>query len=95
MKEPATRASRNRTLVLADGDASRLSSRLMVVDRPILVSECVGRTIFGDSFHVLPLLPRKCVDLLIVDPPYNLTKAFSDSTFKRRPAGAYEEWLRS
>lgn len=67
----------------------------MVVDRPILVSECVGRTIFGDSFHVLPLLPRKCVDLLIVDPPYNLTKAFSDSTFKRRPAGAYEEWLRS
>lgn len=95
MKEPATRAPRNRTLVLSDGDASRLRSRLMVVDRPIRLSECVDRTILGDSFHVLPLLPRKCVDLLIVDPPYNLTKAFIDSTFKRRPASAYEEWLRS
>ena len=96
MKEPAmTRAPRNRTIVLSEQDAARLRARLMVVDRPVPISECVGRTIFGDSFHVLPLLPRKCVDLLIVDPPYNLTKAFEDSTFKRRSTSAYEEWLRS
>jgi len=95
MKEPAYRAPRNQTLTLLDEDTSRLRERLLVVDRSLLLSECVGRTIFGDSFQVLPLLPRKCVDLLIVDPPYNLTKAFSDSTFKRQPIGAYEEWLRS
>lgn len=95
MKEPATRAPRNRTLVLSDRDASRLRSRLMVVDQPIPIAECVGRTILGDSFHVLPLLPRRSFDLLIVDPPYNLTKAFSDSMFKRRPTDAYEEWVRS
>ena len=35
------------------------------------------------------------MDLLIVDPPYNLTKAFSGSTFKKQPLAAYEEWLHS
>nr|VFK40737.1 MAG: site-specific DNA-methyltransferase (adenine-specific) [Candidatus Kentron sp. SD]VFK46183.1 MAG: site-specific DNA-methyltransferase (adenine-specific) [Candidatus Kentron sp. SD]VFK78439.1 MAG: site-specific DNA-methyltransferase (adenine-specific) [Candidatus Kentron sp. SD] len=95
MKELATRAPRNRTLVLADEDAKRLRGRLMVVDRPTTMSDCIGRTILGDSFQVLPLLPRQCVDLLIVDPPYNLTKIFSDSTFRRRSTGKYEDWIRS
>lgn len=95
MKEPVTRAARNRTLVVSDKDAKRLDSRLMIVDLPTTMSECVGRTILGDSFQVLPLLPRQCVDLLIVDPPYNLTKAFGDSTFKRRSTGEYQDWLRS
>ena len=81
--------------MLSDRDASRLRSRLMVVNEPVSISECIGRTILGDSFEVVPLLPRRCVDLLIVDPPYNLTKDFGDSTFKRRPTVAYEEWLRS
>lgn len=95
MKGPTTRAPRNRTLVLSEDDAKRLRGRLMVVDRPTGMSECVGRTIWGDSFHVLPFLPRQCVDLLIVDPPYNLTKVFNDSTFERRSTGEYENWLRS
>lgn len=96
MKVPATiRAPRNRTIVLSEQDAACLRARLVVLDQPVPVSECVGRTILGDSFQVLPLLPEKCVDLLIVDPPYNLTKAYNDSTFKRRSDGAYENWFRS
>ncbi len=95
MKESATRAPRNRTLVLSDRDARRLRSRLMVVAQPVPIAACVDRTIVGDSFDVLPLLPRTCVDLLIVDPPYNLTKDFNDSTFQRRPTRAYEAWLRA
>lgn len=95
MKESTSRAPRNRTLVLTEQDAERLRKRLLVVDRPIPISKCAGRTIFGDSLLVLPLLPNESVDLLIVDPPYNLTKAFSDSIFKRQPAVEYEEWLYS
>ncbi|MGH2637817.1 MAG: DNA-methyltransferase, partial [Rhabdochlamydiaceae bacterium] len=71
----------------------RLRKRLLVVDRPIPISKCAGRTIFGDSLLVLSLLPKESVDLVIVDPPYNLTKAFSDSTFKRQPVVEYEKWL--
>src|SRR5437867_9456310 len=95
MKEPGLRAPRNRTLSLSEQDVGRLRGRLLVVDRPVCLSECAGRTIHGDSFLVLPLLPTESVDLLVVDPPYNLTKAFSTSTFQRQPRAEYEEWLRS
>jgi site-specific DNA-methyltransferase (adenine-specific) len=33
------------------------------------------------------------VDLLIVDPPYNLTKDFNGSQFKQRDRTAYADWL--
>ncbi|MBI2058736.1 MAG: site-specific DNA-methyltransferase [Nitrospirae bacterium] len=95
MREPALRAPRNRTLALSEQDAERLRRRLLSVNQPVTLSECAGRTILGDSLLVLPLLPKKSVDLLIVDPPYNLTKEFRSSTFKRQPLAAYEEWLHS
>lgn len=96
MKESGLRAPRNRTLSLSEQDVGRLRGRLLhVLDRPVSLSECVGRTIHGDSFLVLPLLPKESVDLLVVDPPYNLTKAFSSSTFKRQSLAEYEEWLHS
>jgi site-specific DNA-methyltransferase (adenine-specific) len=95
MKESTSRAPRNRTLAVSEQDAERLRRRLLVIDRPVPISECVGRTILGDSLLVLPLLPKQSVDLLIADPPYNLTKAFSDSIFKRQPVVEYEEWLHS
>ena len=44
-------------------------------------------------FEVLGLLPRGFVDLLILDPPYNLTKAFSSTTFKRKSIAEYSEWF--
>ena len=80
---------------MSEQDVGRLRERLRVLDRPASFSECAGRTIHGDSFGVLPLLPTESVDLLIVDPPYNLTKAFSSSTFKRKPFAEYEEWINS
>lgn len=95
MKEPALRAPRNRTLALSEQDAERLRGRLLTVDRPVPISDCAGRTILGDSLRVLPLLPKESVDLLIVDPPYNLTKVFSSSTFKKQPLTEYEQWLHS
>ena len=44
-------------------------------------------------FEVLGLLPRGFVDLLILDPPYNLTKTFSSTTFKRKSIAEYSEWF--
>ena len=95
MREPGLRAPRNRTLSLSEQDVVRLRGRLLDVDRPLSLSECARRTIHGDSFLALPLLPEESVDLLVVDPPYNLTKAFSTSTFKGQPLAEYEEWLHS
>jgi site-specific DNA-methyltransferase (adenine-specific) len=95
MTVPASRAPRNRTLALADGDRKRLTGRLLRIDGPVPLTDCFDRTILGDAFRVLPLLSGQSVDLLIVDPPYNLTKTYRGSTFRSQSAPEYEAWLDS
>ena len=96
MKTRDSRAPRNRTLTLRDGDDLWLRHRLLEVESPIALEACLNRTIFGDTLRVLPLLMAgKVVDLLVVDPPYNLTKSFNGSAFKQRSATEYEAWLHS
>ena len=58
------------------------------------VSAIIDRTICGDTFVTLPLLPEKCVDLLIADPPYNLTKHYHGNTFSKKDASEYEIYTR-
>lgn len=55
----------------------------------------LDKTICGDMLSVCPLLPEKSVDLLIADPPYNLTKSFHGSTFSKKKAADYEEYTRA
>ena len=93
MNVAKTRAPQNRTLFLDSNDRSRLSDRLLQISEPVPIDECLDRTILGDALTVLPLLPAKSVDLLVGDPPYNLTKTFSGATFKRRSSDEYETWL--
>ncbi len=86
------RALYNRTLMLSKQDSSRLRSRLGVADHLRMLSEYLGRTIHGDSVQVLPLLPRSSVDLLIADPPYNLSKSYNGSAFPKQSQAEYEAW---
>jgi site-specific DNA-methyltransferase (adenine-specific) len=52
---------------------------------------------FGDAFEIIPLFPEGFVDLLVVDPPYNLTKTYSGSEFKQMSDDKYrgftERWI--
>lgn len=61
---------------------------------PPPLDRVLDKTILGDAFAVLPRLPRGSVDLLVADPPYNLTKAFGTTTFARRAAADYEAYTR-
>ncbi len=85
------RAPRNRTLSLTDADRARLRGRLIVADLP--PTELLDKTILGDSLEIGPKLPRSFADLLFLDPPYNLTKRFGDTTFERRSVDEYAGWL--
>lgn len=95
MKTQNHRAPRNRTLTLSPEDIARVRPRLLSIDAVRRGKNIVGRTLHGDSFALLPLLPQATVDLLVADPPYNLTKSYNGSTFKERSDTAYEQWLRS
>lgn len=87
-----SRALRNRTLSLGKDDVSRLRPRFYTVDHPTSLTQCVERTILGDTMQVLSLLPRASIDLLIADPPYNLSKIYNGSTFSKQSQSEYETW---
>ncbi len=88
-------APRNRTIRLTKADQSRFRARLAKLKAPATIADVENKTIHQDLFSVLPYLPAACADLIFVDPPYNLDKAFGTSTFKARTLDAYAEWLES
>ena len=89
-KSSKQRAERNRTLELTDRDTIRLRSRLL--KGPSYQGPPSG-TIQGDCLRIAAQLPRSFVDLLILDPPYNISKDFNGHKFSRRAVSEYTEWF--
>jgi site-specific DNA-methyltransferase (adenine-specific) len=89
------RAPRNRTLTLTDVDRKELSRKLISIKEKSTLSQITNKTINQDLFTVLDFLPDNFVDLLFVDPPYNLTKTFNSNTFKEMKTKDYVEWIDS
>jgi len=90
-----TRAPRNRTITLDDAERAALASRLLRLDGPVPPESLFGRTVCQNLFDVLPHLPGQFVDLLILDPPYNLDKSFNGSSFEQLSANDYGAWIES
>ena len=67
----------------------------MKLERRATVEELGNRTINQDLFEVIPLLPADFIDLLFVDPPYNLDKSWGTASFKRRSVDDYALWIDS
>jgi site-specific DNA-methyltransferase (adenine-specific) len=85
------RAPRNRTITLTEADRHTLKDRLATPSSiPSPAHDC---TILGDCLEVAKRLPQASVDLLVLDPPYNLNKRFGDNTFSKRPVDEYTDWL--
>lgn len=91
------KSERNKTIDLTVEAGREYLERCVSVTERAALSDVLDKTILGDSFSVLPLLPEKCVDLLIVDPPYNLDKTFGESGFAHMTDEEYaaytEKWI--
>lgn len=92
MKE---RAPRNRTLVVCESEKQELIARTLSLARPHEIHEIENRLIHQDLFSSVDFLPNEFIDLLIIDPPYNLDRKFSTSRFSKTSSESYEEWLES
>lgn len=88
-----TRAPRNRTISLTPGEVPELRRSILSAN-DIRSGVPVDATIHGDSFFVLPQLSLGTVDLLILDPPYNLNKQFSSTKFLKQSVNEYTDYLR-
>ena len=89
------KTGRNKTINTSVSEGTIYLNRCISVNgRQDSLENVLDKTILGDTFHVCPLLPRDSVDLIIADPPYNLTKSFHNTTFSRKKESDYEEYTR-
>ncbi len=86
---------RNKTIRLSGSELSEFSKNLIRLHYPVQKKELLNRTINQDLFSVLDYLPEKFVDLLIIDPPYNLYKKFNTNSFKEKSVADYAGWIDS
>ena len=54
----------------------------------------MNRIICADLFDACGYIPAGAADLLVVDPPYNLTKDYNGENFSKRKPQEYEEYTR-
>lgn len=93
-KTKENKSSRNKTIDFeVDIDNSYLEKVIQVNEKKE-VNEIINKTINGDTIEVLEYFPKKFVDLLIVDPPYNLSKNYHGNSFDKRKDDAYEEYTK-
>lgn len=89
------RARRNRTITLSLEEQALYQSRLLKLSAPVSAEDVLDRTINQDLFEAILFLPENFVDLLFIDPPYNLTKSFNGKTFCKMDTEEYTNWLDS
>ena len=79
MKEKE-RAANNRTLMLEPQEIEGLRNRLLTEKNISAETDIVNRTLNGDILKMLEFVPDNFADLIIIDPPYNLSKNFNGRT---------------
>lgn len=89
------KGNRNKTIHTPIGDNAYLGRCVRIEGPQGDLGAVLDRTVLGDMLEVCPLLPRESVDLIIADPPYNLTKAYDGNVFSKRSEEEYEAYTRA
>ena len=88
---------RNKTIDFSEEDGMQYIQRCISVNSDMSLEKVLDKTILGDTIDILKHLPPSSIDLLIVDPPYNLDKNFGGNKFRKMSDEEYEqyteEWL--
>lgn len=86
------KAERNKTIDIGTEEGRCYLEKCIRITEPVTFEQVIDKTLIGDTFEILPMLPANFVDLLIADPPYNLDKNFHGEKFRKTPDEAYEEY---
>jgi site-specific DNA-methyltransferase (adenine-specific) len=88
---------RNKTISLSKSQAAHCLSQCLPVSELGQGDLPENRIIWGDSFEAMKKLPRSFADLIIADPPYNLSKKYGETGFAKKSDEIYreftEKWL--
>ena len=97
--ETKIRAPRNRTLTLLPEEIKSLENKLITIEKFSSINKAdsdgalLDKTINGDLLATLSYIPDNFADLIIIDPPYNLTKNFNGKVFNARSDSSYDDYL--
>jgi len=89
------KARYNRTITLSDEERKRYRDLLVKELKSFSLAQILNSVINQNVFDVLDFLPSQFVDLLFVDPPYNINKTFNNHNFKQMSINRYIDWLDS
>jgi site-specific DNA-methyltransferase (adenine-specific) len=89
------RAPRNKTLTITDEERLFYKSKIFYAKHDFVLEDIINKTICADLFYILGKLPPACIDLLIIDPPYNLNKNFHGVKFSKSNDDSYFNYLQS
>lgn len=89
------RSPRNKTLTVNDEERDLYRQNLFYPSEKISLKNIVNKTLCADLFVIVDQLPNECVDLVILDPPYNLDKNFHGLSFSKTSDDSYIEYLDS
>lgn len=87
------RAPRNQTLVCEAQEIAVLKKQFLRLHKPVCINQARNRIINQDLFEVIHHLPDSFADLLILDPPYNLSKDYNGQPFRQKTKQDYATWF--
>ncbi len=87
------RAPRNRTLSIKENEISFYEKEFVNLNKKVSIQTVLNKTINQDLNEALSFLPDNFVDLLFLDPPYNLQKDFNTIKFREMSIEDYSKWI--
>ena len=87
------RAQNNRTLTLSKDEIEPLRNRLITEKNISQNTDIINKTLNCDILKMLNFVPDESADLIIIDPPYNLSKNFNGMKFNSRSQESYDEFI--
>ena len=87
------KSSRNKTLELTDEALKANIGKCLPLSGDVTKADIINRIVNQDILDAVKFLPSNSIDLLLVDPPYNLTKQYGENTFSKVKFEDYEIWF--
>lgn len=88
------KSSKNKTIDTSIEEGKHYLNNCVRINEINGISTVLNKTILGDTFLILDKLPKQSIDLLIVDPPYNLYKNYHGNKFIKTTENSYEDFTR-
>lgn len=93
--EKKERADKNRTLILTPEEREIFRKNLITEKDLTEQPDVENKTLNGDVLTMLKFIPDEFAHLIIIDPPYNLSKNFNGLQFSSRSQESYDSYLAS